>query len=193
VRQNPSKTTSQKPRQEHDRNFALDWCAKTGDLVQTVLTIPVDRLELNMQKTKDFFRSAPPAAVHEAVVQVLREYDQMRDERDHLRTLLVQALECNECDALEKVKTAQLVSAIANAAGLLAACFPPGEQWSLTDRAIRALPVSDAVAGYWMSGAWNDASIQAREEEKEALSAYRKERDTLAYQQLMQEKEGGAA
>jgi len=163
-------------------------------LVQTVLTIPVDRLELNMQKTKDFFRSAPPGAVHEAVVQVLREYDQVREERDRLRTLLVQALECNERDALEKVKIAELVSAIANAAGLLAATLPPGElEWSLTDCAIRALPVSDAVAGYWMASAWIDACVQAGEERTKAMTAYRKERDTLAYHQLMQEKEGGAA
>ena len=147
-----------------------------------------------MQKTKDFFRSAPPAAVHEAVVQVLREYDQLREERDRLRTLLVQALECNERDALENVKTAQLVSAIANAAGLLEATFPPGElEWSLTDCAIRALPVSDAVSGYWMASAWIDASIQAKKEAQEALSAYIKERDTLAYQQFMLDKEGGAA
>lgn len=146
-----------------------------------------------MQK-KDFFRSAPPKAVHEAVVQVLREHHQVREERDRLRTLLVQALECNERKALEKVKTAQLVTAIANAAGLLAATFPPGElEWSLTDCAIRALPVSDAVAGYWMASAWIDASVQAKKEETKAMTAYRKERDTLAYQQLMQEKEGGAS
>ena len=147
-----------------------------------------------MQKTKDFFRSAPPAAVHEAVVQVLREYDQVREERDRLRTLLVQALKHDESVAVEKVKMTSLVSAIANAAGLLAGRFPTPElEWSLTDRAIRALPVSDAVAGYWMAGAWTDAAIQAREEEREAFSFYIKERDTLAYQQLMQEKEGGAA
>ena len=80
-----------------------------------------------MQKTKDFFRSAPPAAVHEAVVQVLREYDQVREERDRLRTLLVQALKHDESVAVEKVKMTSLVSAIANAAGLLAGRFPTPE------------------------------------------------------------------